>query len=378
MTALGTFGIIRRSRKQHEERLPIDPRHFDRIPDDVARRLIFERGYGEPFGVSDDMIARRFGGLASRRELLSDCDGIVLPKPTPEDLHELHRGALLWGWPHCVHQQEITEIAVERRQTLIAFEGMHRWAAGNVRDMHLFYRNNEMAGYCGVLHAFDIYGIDGHFGSTRNAVVLSLGSVSRGAIRALLGRGIIDITVYTQRPPLVVRDRVHECRYGQMVCGDGGRATVIDPDGTSRPLADVLAATDVIVNGILQDTDRPLMFLRAGEEDRLRDGALIIDVSCDLGMGFPFARPTSFDNPTFPVARATYYAVDHTPTYLWRSATWEISQVVIAYLERVLGGPDSWAQDETLRRAIDIQDGEIRNPKILSFRQKDPAPRRAS
>ena len=91
-------------------------------------------------------------------------------------------------------------------------------------------------------------------------------------------------------------------------------------------------------------------------------------MSCDLGMGFPFARPTSFDNPTFPVAGATYYAVDHTPTYLWRSATWEISQVVIAYLERVLGGPDSWAQDETLRRAIDIQDGEIRNPKILSFR----------
>jgi alanine dehydrogenase len=69
------------------------------------------------------------------------------------------------------------------------------------------------------------------------------------------------------------------------------------------------------------------------------------------------------------VGNATYYAVDHTPSYLWRSASWEISKVVVPYLEKVIGGPERWEEDETLRRAIEIKGGEIRNPKILSFKR---------
>jgi hypothetical protein len=42
--------------------------------------------------------------------------------------------------------------------------------------------------------------------------------------------------------------------------------------------------------------------------------------------------------------------------------------VIVAYLGRVLSGPEAWEGDETLRRAIEVRDGEILNPKILSFR----------
>jgi alanine dehydrogenase len=137
-------------------------------------------------------------------------------------------------------------------------------------------------------------------------------------------------------------------------------------------MIDVLGEADLIVNGILQDTDDPIMFVQPGEEDQLHD-CLIIDVSCDLAMGFPFARPTSFEQPTFSIGGVTYYAVDHTPSHLWRSATWEISSVVVNFLGGVLGGPEAWAEDETLRRAIEIQDGEILNEKILSYRSGGPS-----
>ncbi len=366
---LSSLGLIGRSRKENELRVPIHPAHFDLIPDDTRRRLIFERGYGEPFGVGDAELEAQFGGTASRLELLRDCDGVLLPKPVRKDLEELREGGILWGWPHCVQQMEITRAAVERRQTLLAFEAMFTWRNG-VRGLHLFYRNNEMAGYCGVIHALSLMGLDGYYGPALEAVVLSLGSVSRGAIQALKGLGIDDIVVYTQRPPLKVRDRVLGCRYGRIVRGKEG-VTAVTESGVRRPLLDVLAEADVIVNGILQDTDRPLMYMHEGDERRLKRGSLIIDVSCDRGMGFPFARPTSFENPTFKVGGATYYAVDHTPSYLWRSASWEISEVVVAYLEKVMGGPESWERDETLRRAIEIRDGEILNPKILSFQERE-------
>ena len=88
-------------------------------------------------------------------------------------------------------------------------------------------------------------------------------------------------------------------------------------------------------------------------------------------MGFPFARPTSFADPVFPVGPAQYYAVDHTPSYLWKSATWELSAVVCEFLPKVLQGPADWGDEPILSRAIEIEDGVIQNPKILRFQGRE-------
>jgi alanine dehydrogenase len=100
---------------------------------------------------------------------------------------------------------------------------------------------------------------------------------------------------------------------------------------------------------------------------------LIVDVSCDEGMGFSFARPTPFTAPMFKVGHVNYYAVDHTPSYLWDSASWEISNSLLPYLPIVMGGPDRWAESETIQRAIEIREGVIQNPKILSFQNRREA-----
>jgi len=90
-------------------------------------------------------------------------------------------------------------------------------------------------------------------------------------------------------------------------------------------------------------------------------------------MGFSFARPTSFEEPTFQVGSLTYYAVDHTPSYLWQSASWELTRVVLPFLEAVMSGPEAWKKSETIRRAIEIWDGVVQNPKILSFQGRAEA-----
>jgi alanine dehydrogenase len=137
------------------------------------------------------------------------------------------------------------------------------------------------------------------------------------------------------------------------------------------PLSEFLADHDLIVNCVLQDTDAPLIFLVDEDLPSLSPGTLIVDVSCDLGMGFSWARPTSFDEPMFTVGdNVHYYGVDHTPSYLWDSATWENSQALLPYLPVVLAGGDAWDADETIRRAIEIRDGVVQNPDILSFQHR--------
>ncbi|USN98991.1 MAG: hypothetical protein H6810_12715 [Phycisphaeraceae bacterium] len=366
-----TLGVVGTSRMENERRVPIHPDHFDLIPATVAGRLTFETGYGERFGVPDDEIEARFGPMASRESLLNDFDAVLLPKPLTSDLRDMREGVVHWGWPHCVQQRGITQAAIDRKLTLLAWEAMFAWR-GELRDMHLFARNNEMAGYCGVDHAMTLAGVDGHYGPPMKAVVLSFGSVSRGAVSALLSKGVTDVTVYTQRPPETVTNMILGARHGQMIATDGG-LTVAEEDGTTRPLRDAIAGADIIVNGILQDTDAPLMYLREGEEQLLKRGAMIVDVSCDERMGFPFARPTSFEEPTFTVGPAIYYAVNHSPSWHWRSASWELSRVVVTFLETVMSGPMAWEADETIRRCIEIREGVIQNRKVLSFQHRAAA-----
>ncbi len=137
------------------------------------------------------------------------------------------------------------------------------------------------------------------------------------------------------------------------------------------PMPQALGHFDVIVNATLQDTERPMTFADTADLSELRRGSMIIDVSCDEGMGFDFAKPTSFEDPTFSLdRRIVYYAVDHSPTYLWDSATWEISEALLPYLEAVMRGPDAWSGNPTLANAIEIRDGVVRNQKILSFQRR--------
>ena len=82
-------------------------------------------------------------------------------------------------------------------------------------------------------------------------------------------------------------------------------------------------------------------------------------------------KTTSFEAPTFTVGRVTYYGVDHTPSYLWQSASWEISRVVTPFVPTVLGGPAAWDGNETIRRAIEIREGVVCNETILSFQNRE-------
>jgi N5-(carboxyethyl)ornithine synthase len=297
---------------------------------------------------------------------------VILAKPTLEDLETLREGGILWGWPHVVQQNALTQVAIERKQTLIAFEEMFVWGPDGHVGRHTFYKNNELAGYCAVLHALQLRGIDGHYGDPRKTIVFSFGAVSKGAIYALKARGFGDITICIQRPDHMVREEVLGCHYvrirrdGQ----DQARLVVVEHDGTERPLIDLVSEADIIVNGIYQDPDKPLMFVTANEIPRLKRNCLIVDVSCDEAMGFPFAKPTTFDEPMFKVGTVDYYAVDHTPSYLWESASRSISAALIVHLPTVLAGPGSWHDDETIRRAVVIDEGVVKKAEVFSFQQR--------
>lgn len=368
------WGVIGTSRKENERRVPLHPEHFPRMSESIRRRLIFEEGYGAPFGIADSEIAAQTGGIASRHELLADLGTVILPKPMLADVQELREGGILGGYVHCAQQRSITQTAIDRKLTFIAFEDMCVWGPNGQIGRHTFYKNNEMAGYCAVLHALQLKGIDGHYGNQRKTIIFSFGAVSRGAIYALKARGFRDITICIQRPDHEVREEVLGCHYVRIREGKQGEArmSVVEHDGAVSPLSDLISQSDIIVNGIFQDIAHPVNYVTEAEVSCLKPGCLIIDVSCDENMAFFFAKPTTFKNPMFKIGTVDYFAVDHTPSYLWESASRAISAALIVHLPDIVAGRDSWQQNETIRQAVSIDDGVIQKPAILSFQKRQP------
>jgi alanine dehydrogenase len=367
-----SMGVLGTSRKEHELRLPIHPAHIDRIDADLRRQIFFERGYGRHFNVSDHELEPSVGGMRSRHELIETCDVILLPKPTHEDVAEMHEGQVLWGWPHCVQDETLTQLSIDRRLTLIAWEAMHYWMTEGT-FVHVFHKNNELAGYCSVLHALQLIGTTGEYGRRLRAAVISFGATGRGAVTALNALGVLDVNVLTHRDVHAVASPIHSVRmvHFERSSDDVRRPLTILSSGPT-PIAEILAKHDVIVNCVLQDTDAPLMFVTNEELEDFPPGSVFVDVSCDEGMGFEWARPTTFADPMFEVGGHYYYAVDHSPSFLWNSATWEVSDALLPHVGTVMAGPDAWAADQTIGSALEIRDGLILNPRILSFQNRSP------
>ena len=261
MTLL-TLGVVGTSAKENEHRLPLHPEHLTGLDADLRSRITLEHGYAERFGVSDEALSDLVGGLASREEILSRSDVVVLPKPQHDDLRLLREGSVLWGWPHCVQDPVLTQLAIDRQLTLIAFEAMNHWTSDGNVGVHVFHKNNELAGYCSVLQALQLTGRTGDYGRRLSAAVIGFGATARGAVTALNAHGIHDVTVLTTRGVAAVGSPIHSVRILQFDHDpDEPHLSHVITERGRVPVATFLAEHDVVVNCTLQDTAAPLTYL---------------------------------------------------------------------------------------------------------------------
>ena len=184
--------------------------------------------------------------------------------------------------------------------------------------------------------------------------------------------GVTEVDVLTHRAVAAVASPIHSARLVQFGLDDNdpSRNEVETPNGP-EPLAGFLAAHDIIVNCVLQDPNRPMMFLDDQRPAALASGHPHRRRLVRRGHGVRVGPPDVVRGADRHRRRGReYYGVDHSPSYLWDSATWEISEALLPHLATVLAGPTAWAADPTISRAVEIEEGRIRNPSILEFQSR--------
>ena len=301
------------------------------LPKDVAdiqhpECLYFEKGYGNVLGYSDADYLNLGAHVVERVDVLSK-DIICDAKIGDAEYLDVLNNQTIFGWVHAVQNRDITDKLIAGKITAYAWEDM--FSDGR----HLFYRNNEIAGEAAIMHAFQCYG---EMPYNIKAALLGRGNVARGALKILTLLGA-DVCIYDRK--------------------------------TEKLFQKELEDYDVVVNAILWDTNRKDHIIYRTDLERMKKGALIIDISCDRNGGIETSTPTTIDNPTYIVDGIMHYVVDHTPSLFYKTVSSNLSSVLPIYLNQLIS-------DEVgvvLNKAKIIDKGQVIDCRINQFQNRNPS-----
>ena len=309
------------SHKENEKRRAIIPRDLALIKN--CDYIYIEQGYGDVLGYSDADYQQYGVHISTREEVLKQ-DIICDPKIGDAEYLNTLQNQVIFGWVHAVQNRDITDVILQQNLTAIAWEDMFEGGR------HLFWRNNEIAGEAALCHAYLLHGI---FPYNTKVAVIGRGNVARGALRTLNFMGA-DVVVYDRH--------------------------------TEKLLSKEIGEYDVIVNALLWDTTRKDHIIYREYLQRMKKGAMIIDVSCDRAGAIETSVPTTLENPTYVVDGITHYVVDHTPSLFYKTTSECISEVVCRFIDNLVEGSDN----TILTKALSIQDGTIIDQRIVEFQNR--------
>lgn len=360
MKAKSKIALLRSSSKSFEARLSIHPSHFDSIDDKIKSFLYAENGYSTNLGYPDSFYCDKIK-FEDRSSLISSSDCCLIVRPTPSDLASVKNGATLVGWFHCVQNQTITKLAVDKKLTLICMEGLF-----TENGRYFFEENSRITGRQAVNYTLNITNkIDD---IKQKILVIGHGSAGVAAIEQFKRLGFNNITCLSKRNKKEIANPIDTVEYLHIM-NDYNNQSVTTSDGL--PILEILRRHHVIVNATTQDIHSPVFFLKSSDLPYLQPGTLIIDISCDDKiMSFDFAAITNFKTPVIQYDTISYCAIDHFPTLEYDNATKEISNSIVKILPNIIDYMENGTSCKILEAAIQIKNGVIINEEISYYRDR--------
>ena len=309
-------------RKENENRRAITLETIKLI--NSSGHIKIEKGYGDVLGISDEDYISAGVKVVDRKDVFC-CDVICNPKAgTPKEYDKVFPGQIIFGWIHAVQGVEITNYFIDNKLTGYAWEDMF------YKGQHVFWENNFIAGEAAFIHALTLWG--SHQKGLKVAII-GRGNVAQGAI-GVAERFGFEVEVFNRHMEELLREKVNDY--------------------------------DIIINCVLWDVLREDHILARADVARMKKNSLLIDVSCDEGMGIETSRATTFDDPVYWEENVLHYVVDHTPSLLYRVASNSISMAIVPYLNQLIEGN----VDQVMQESLTFAKGEIVNRKINEFQDR--------
>ncbi len=346
-----------------EKRISLTP---DAVSALVAHghRIVVETRAGEGANYSDKEYSESGAKISYDVKEAFGCNIVLkVAPPSVKEIEMMNPQTILISALQLKTQtKEYFKAIAKKRITGVAFD--------YIKDEHGVYpivkSLSEIAGTASVLIASELMSslnegnglLLGNIGGVppTDVVILGAGTVGEFAARSAIGLGarvkIFDNSITKLR-------RLQHCLQTPVY------TSTIQP----KTLAKALMRCDVAI-GAIRGKDRSPVVVTESMIQRMKDGAIIVDVSIDRGGCFETSQITTHSKPTFTEHGVIHYCVPNIPSRYSRTASVSISNIFTPYLLSIAeeGGFENAARfNKTLRNGMYFYHGILTNKTVADW-----------
>jgi alanine dehydrogenase len=339
--------------KDHESRVGITPAGVHTLVA-AGHEVLVEQHAGDLSAMPDDEYqaagAEIVGGAHDVWRL---ADMVVKVKePIEKEYRHFREGLVLFTYLHLAPLTALTDALLANKVTGIAYETVRdrtgalplltpmSEVAGRMSvQVGATYLEKEHGG-CGVL----LGGVPGV--PPGNVVILGGGIVGTNAARIALGLGarvtLIDLNLNRLRE----LDDIF-----------GGRLFTLASN--SYNIERAVCAADLVIGGVLIPGAAAPKLVTKAMVEKMKKGAVIVDVAIDQGGCIETARPTTHSDPSYLVNGVVHYCVTNMPAAVPNTSTLALTNATFPYLVKLakLGATAAIKEDAGIAEGVNTFNG---------------------
>lgn len=329
-----------------------------------GHRVLIESGAGEHANYSDKDYSEAGAEITKDTQKVYSCPMILkVEPPTLDELDFINPHTILISALQLKTQcKKYFETLAKKRITALAFE----FIKDDTNAYPVIRSLSEIAGSASILIAAGLLSntnggnglMLGNISGVPPAqvVIIGAGNVGEIAARSAIGLGA-NVKVFDNS---ITRLRRLQVNLGQFIY-----TSTIQP----KTLVKALKRCDVAI-GALRGKNRSPIIVTDDMVQNMKKGAVIIDVSIDMGGCFETSEVTSHINPTFIKHDVIHYCVPNIPARYARTASVSLSNIFTPYLLKIAeaGGLEQAIHfDRGLKHGVYYYRGILTNKPIAEW-----------
>jgi alanine dehydrogenase len=350
---------VPREIKTGEQRVSLTPPGA-RALTEAGHRVLVETGAGLGSGIRDDEYAAAGAGLADAGRVWGEADLVLKVKePLPSEYARLRREQILFTYLHLAAMPELARALRQAGVIAIGYETVQRPDG----SLPLLTPMSEVAGrlavqegafYLGKAHGGRGILLSGVPGVPRgNVAILGGGTAGTSAARVAVGLGA-DVSVLD-----VNLDRLRHV-------DDLFRGAVVTLASNSFNVAQVVQRADLLIGAVLVAGARAPVLVSKEMVERMKPGAVIVDIAVDQGGCVATVRPTTLLEPVYATGGVLHYGVANMPALVPRTSTFALTNATLPYAVALAtqGAAGAVAGDPAIARGVNVWGGHIVHPGV--------------
>ncbi len=356
--------------KDHESRVGITPAGVRALVDSGHKVLVeHEAGTLSAFP-DDDYQSAGAEIVGSAYDVWRLADMIVKVKePVEKEYRHFRPGLVLFTYLHLAPLPELTNALLEKQVTGIAYETVRD--RGNT--LPLLTPMSEVAGRMSV-QVGATYLEKEHGG--RGVLLGGVPGVAPGNV-CILGGGIVGTNA------------------AKIALGMGAKVTLLDLNlNRLRDLDDIFSGrlytvasnaynveravceADLVIGGVLIPGAAAPKIVTRTMVDKMKKGAVIVDVAIDQGGCIETAHPTTHSDPSFLVSGVVHYCVTNMPAAVPNTSTLALTNATFPYVLKLanIGAAAAIQEDKGIAEGVNTYHGTLTYAAVAQAQQREWKP----